>query len=189
MITTISRMLRHSGWHKGDMTIESVAEQQQGLTRSEFLRAMAAGAVVTGTSAVTGCAWATGRSDIEPVTEVDGIYDAWQSRLNSGDIEALADLYALDVVYVNPDGKRMVGRDAVREDLAGLIALNPTIDIYDRQHIVYRDIVFTTNHSRLKITNPDGTTQELNGSGLEILQKQADGGWRYIIDDASRSAS
>ncbi len=188
MITTISRMLRHTGLTKSEAVIESTAEQQ-GLTRSEFLRVMATGAVVTSASGVTGCAWAAGRSDIEPVTEVEDIYDAWESRLNTGDIDGLADLYMPDVVYVNPDGKRMVGRAAVREDLAGLIALNPTIDIYDRQHLVYRDIVFTTNHSRLKITTPDGKTQELTGSGLEILQKQADGGWRYIIDDASRSAS
>jgi hypothetical protein len=24
---------------------------------------------------------------------------------------------------------------------------------------------------------------------IEVMRKQADGGWRYIIDDASRSAS
>jgi len=36
---------------------------------------------------------------------------------------------------------------------------------------------------------PDGTEQELTGGGIEVVRKQADGGWRYIIDDASRSAS
>jgi len=38
-------------------------------------------------------------------------------------------------------------------------------------------------------TNPDGTEQELTDGGIEVARKQADGGWRYIIDDASRSAS
>lgn len=190
MITSIFRILRHMQSGNANTTVAS--EQGQGLTRSDFLRVMAAGALVAGTTAATGQAFAAAakkHGKIAPVTDVDKIYDAWQSRLNSGDLDALVDLYMPDVVYVNPEGKKMVGQDKVREDLGGLIALKPHIDIYDRHHIVYRDIVFTTNHSKLRITNPDGTTQESNGVGLEILQKQADGGWRYIIDDASRGAT
>jgi ketosteroid isomerase-like protein len=67
--------------------------------------------------------------------------------------------------------------------------LKPTIDIRDRRHVVYQDIALTTNHWKLTLTNPDGTTQELTGGGIEVVRKQADGGWRFIIDDASRSAS
>lgn len=190
MITSIFRILRHSRSGTTNTTVAS--DQGQGLTRSDFLRVMAAGALVAGTSVATGQAFAAAskkHSKGAPVTDVDKIYDAWQSRLNSGDLDALVDLYLPDVVYINPEGKKMIGQDKVREDLGALIALKPSIDIHDRHHIVYRDIVFTTNHSRLKITNPDGTTQEMNGSGLEILQKQADGGWRYIIDDASRGVA
>ena len=61
--------------------------------------------------------------------------------------------------------------------------------IGDRWHVVYQDTALTTNHWKLKLINPDGTVQDLTGGGIEVVRKQADGGWRYIIDDASRSAS
>ena len=41
----------------------------------------------------------------------------------------------------------------------------------------------------MNFCNEDDVKEELTGGGIEVLAKQEDGGWRYIIDDASRSAS
>jgi uncharacterized protein (TIGR02246 family) len=159
------------------------------LTRSDFLRVMAAGFLASGVGITTEPAFAAKRGAIAPVTDLDKLYDAWQSRLNTGDIDGLVDLYVSDVLYINPEGKQMTGNSMVRADFEALIALKPQIELGDRRHLVYHDIALTTNHWKLKITNPDGTQQDLSGGGIEVMRKQADGGWRYIIDDASRSAS
>jgi len=67
--------------------------------------------------------------------------------------------------------------------------LKPQIVLGDRRHLLYQDRALTTNHWRMNFNNADGVKQELTGGGIEVMRKQADGGWRYIIDDASRSAS
>tara|TARA_R110002124_G_scaffold282460_1_gene457618 strand:+ start:678 stop:1238 length:561 start_codon:yes stop_codon:yes gene_type:complete len=185
MIKSISRALQHGD--AGEETSPPAAASQ-GLTRSNFLRAMAAGVMTAGVAMAAKNAYAATSSGIEPVTDIDKLYDVWQSRFNAADLEGLVDLYVSDVTYINPDGKLMTGKSCVREDFAGLLALKPQIILGDREHHLYHDIALTTNHWKLAFTDEAGVKQELTGGGIEVMRKQSDGGWRYIIDDASRSA-
>jgi uncharacterized protein (TIGR02246 family) len=190
MIGSICKAWRNA--HEGvSADLPEIAEGD-GLTRSSFLRVMAAGVLAAGVGAGSGRAAASGISGsggIPPVTDLDKFYDAWQERFNAWDVDALVDLYLPDVTYINPDGKELSGQAAVRADFEGLLALKPQVNLGNRKHIAYQDIVLTTNHWTLKLPNADGTVQELTGGGIEVIRKQADGGWRFIIDDASRKAS
>ena len=150
---------------------------------------MAAGALVGGVASGARAATPAASRRVAPVTDIDKLYDAWQERMNTGDLEGLVDLYLEDVTYVNPDGKLLYGKAAVRADFIGLLALKPQIVLGNRRHLIWQDVALTTNHWRMNFVNEDGVRQELTGGGIEVMRKQADGGWRYIIDDASRSAS
>lgn len=162
---------------------------QAGLTRLHFLKLAATGTVAAG-FATTACAGASARPGrVAPVTNIDDLYDAWQNRMNTADLEGLVDLYVEDVTYINPEGVLLHGKDAVRKDFEGILALKPQIVLGDRKHILWQDVALTTNHWRMTYPGADGTTQVATGGGIEVMRKQADGGWRYIIDDASRSAS
>jgi ketosteroid isomerase-like protein len=190
MIGSICKAWRNA--HGGVPTDLPEIAEDDGLTRSSFLRVMAAGVLAAGVGGGSGQASASGTSGskaIPPVTDLDKFYDAWQDRFNAWDVDALLDLYLPDVTYINPDGKELSGQAAVRADLGGLLALKPKVSLGNRKHIAYQDTVLTTNHWTLKLPNADGTIQELTGGGIEVIRKQADGGWRFIIDDASRKAS
>lgn len=161
-----------------------------GVTRQDFFRLVGAGALASGLG-VAAAAHARGavrKRHSGAVTDLDQVYDVWQDRLNSGDIDGLVDLYVGDVTYVNPEGKHMQGDASVRADFAAIVALKPRIVLGDRKHIRYHDTVLTTNHWRMNHDGPNGTRQDTTGGGIEVLRRQADGGWRFIIDDASRSA-
>lgn len=188
MISSIYKVWKAARSGNEDASLSSGATQPC-LTRANFLRGITAGALVAGVALTTDRAVAAKAKRIKPVTDIDKLYDAWQDRFNAGDLDALVDLYTSDVTYVDPEGKQMVGKSKVRENLAGIIGLKPHIILGERKHLLYRDVALTTNHWKLTIPNADGTNQELTGGGIEVLKKQADGGWRYIIDDASRSAS
>lgn len=159
------------------------------VTRGDFLRLAAAGALAAG-MATSAAANAKPASKIAPVTDIEKLYDTWQERLNKGDLEGLVDLYMEDVTYINPDGALLYGKDKVRDDFVGLMSIKPEIVLGNRKHYLYHDIALTTNHWRMNFLSPDGVKQELTGGGIEVMRKDPrDGGWRYIIDDASRSAS
>lgn len=166
------------------------------LSRADFLRMAALGTAAAGLAggpalAATPASTPTSKQGrVAPVTDIDKLYDAWQERLNAGDLEGLVDLYMEDVTYINPDGQLLVGKDKVRDDFTGLLSIKPRIVLGNRRHYVWHDIALTTNHWRMNFVNADGVAQELTGGGIEVMRKDPrDGGWRYIIDDASRSAS
>ena len=187
MITSI-----HQAWQRafsGDaVAFGEAPEPEGGLTRSSFLRIAATGALSAGLALSAGTALAGRRARAVPVTDLDKFYDAWQDRFNAGDIQGLADLYVSDVVYVNGDRKTLVGAAAFKEDMAGLFALKPQLVLGDRKHMIYKDTALTTNHWKMTYKEADGTTKHMTGGGIEVVRRQADGGWRFIIDDASRSA-
>lgn len=188
MIASIHKVCRHAqSGEIGDRG--TTAEQEGGLTRSDFLRVLTTGFLLASAGMSPGKAFAASPGGAPLVTDLNELYDAWQERFNAADLEGLVDLYVSDVAYINPDGKNLSGNSAVRDDFRGLFALKPRIDIQDRRHVVYQDTALTTNHWKLTLTNSDGAQQDLTGGGIEVVRKQADGGWRFIIDDASRSAS
>jgi uncharacterized protein (TIGR02246 family) len=166
----------------------SDAGHEQGLTRSAFLGLAAMGALSAGAGLAASKAFAADKSKTAPVTDLDGFYDVWQDAFNTGDIDRLVGLYVPDVTYVNPDGKAITGEAAVRNDFEELLALKPQVVLGNRKHLVWHDIALTTNHWKLHFADDDGTLTELTGGGIEVVRKEADGGWRFIIDDASRSA-
>jgi len=186
MIASILSVLRA---RSGEGGVPSSA-QQDGLTRAHFLRVAAMGAVTAGVGLTAGKALAgsASRKRVPPITDIDKLYDAWQSRFNAADIEGMVDLYVTDVTYINPEGKAFNGKAGVRADFLEAFKLKPQLDLHDRKHLLYRDIALTTNHWTMTLPKPDGTKQTLTGGGIEVMRKSADGGWRYIIDDASRSA-
>ena len=53
------------------------------LTRANFLRVMAAGALVASSGGIARATVATNARRIAPVTDLDAFYDAWQERMNS----------------------------------------------------------------------------------------------------------
>lgn len=188
MIGSILRALRGDAG-LGISSSEAALPAFGDTTRSGFLKLMAGTAIAAGLGSAAFARKPISKPKVPPITDIDKLYDAWQDRMNAGDLEGLVDLYLDDVTYVNPDGKLLHGKAAVREDFISLLALKPQIVLGDRQHLLWRDVALTTNHWRMTFTGPDGKEQVATGGGIEVMQKQADGGWRYIIDDASRSAS
>jgi uncharacterized protein (TIGR02246 family) len=188
MIASIFEVMNRSRSGEGDTPL--AIEEGRGLTRAHFLRVAAMGAVTAGVGLTAGRALAaTSSKRIAPVTDIDKLYDVWQARCNAFDIEGMVDLYVAGVTYVNPQGKVYIDRDGVRADFVEMFKVKPVIELHDRKHLLYKDIALTTNHWTMQITTSDGVKQTMKGGGIEVLQKQADGGWRFIIDDASRSAS
>ena len=39
------------------------------------------------------------------------------------------------------------------------------------------------NDWRMTVTGPDGNAAESSGKAIEIVRRQADGSWKYVVDD------
>ena len=105
-------------------------------------------------------------------------------HVNAGDLGALLALYEPGCALVKSDGNVVAGHAAIREVMARLIAMRPTmrtevtkvVRTGDALAIVYNDWSLTAKAA-------DGATIERTGRALEVVRKQPDGTWRFAIDD------
>lgn len=107
------------------------------------------------------------------------------AALESGDIELSVALYETSATLFKKSGEVMTGLEAIRENNAGVIALKPKFTIAFIKATLSGDGTLATNRMKaeLAFTKPDGQLVQTNVDTLEVLRKQEDGSWRYIIDD------
>ena len=103
--------------------------------------------------------------------------------LNSGNLEAAADLYEADATFFPQPGQPVTGAAAIREALAGFIAMKPTLNIEIVVSATTGDIALTQNKWTMKATGPDGSPMDLGGQSAEVVRRQADGSWKFVIDN------
>lgn len=107
------------------------------------------------------------------------------AALESGDIETSVALYEPTAVLFKKSGETMTGLDAIRQNNAAVIALKPKFAIEFIKFTISGDGTLATNRMKaeLAFTKADGQRVSAGVDTLEVLRKQADGSWRYIIDD------
>jgi uncharacterized protein (TIGR02246 family) len=107
------------------------------------------------------------------------------AALQAGDIETSVALYEPDAALFSKSGEVMIGHDAIRANNAALIALKPTFHVERIVTTLNGDgsIATTRMKASLEGTRPDGKPVKSAMHTLEVLRRQDDGSWRYVIDD------
>ena len=103
--------------------------------------------------------------------------------INQKNLDAAVALYESGAVMVVEPGKLAIGTKALREALAGFIALNPTLTMETQQTIPSGDSALYFSKWVLKGTAPDGSPVRMGGTSSDVLQRQADGSWLIRIDN------
>jgi uncharacterized protein (TIGR02246 family) len=111
------------------------------------------------------------------ISQPTDIHGAVEEAFNAGDLEGLARLYEKDARMVKPDGTVAEGTDAIREQWQGFLAMNGRMTLKTRFVAQADDIALLRND--WSFTAPD---VELSSSASEVVRRQPDGTWLYIID-------
>src|SRR5262245_54257766 len=105
-------------------------------------------------------------------------------HLAAGDLEAIVELYEPGAAFVTRRREVQVGRDAIRQAFRELAAARPRL----RANIVMTlrngdNLAVLYNDWSMTVRTPDGKSQETSGKAIEVLCRQADGNWKFAIDD------
>jgi ketosteroid isomerase-like protein len=111
--------------------------------------------------------------------DVDRIFER---ELNAGNLDGLMALYEPMASFTVQPGKVVEGTTAIREALAGFVSLKPTITLSPRLLATTGDIAMVSAKWSLKGSGSDGSAVDLSSESVEVLRRQADGTWQYIID-------
>ena len=103
--------------------------------------------------------------------------------MNAGDLDALVDLYEADATLGQLDGTAIRGRRAIREALKGLSAAQAKIEMNVVKVVEGgADVAVLFNDWHMKAVAPDGKPVEMTGKALEVVRRQRNGTWRFVID-------
>jgi uncharacterized protein (TIGR02246 family) len=107
------------------------------------------------------------------------------AALEAGDIEACIALYEPTAVLFKKSGESVTGLEAIRQIYSSMIALRPTFEIEFIKSTLSADHSIGTNRMKAKMTwkDADGKLHNSAFHSLEVIRRQADGSWRFVIDD------
>ncbi len=103
--------------------------------------------------------------------------------INSGDLESLMPLYESTAAVATEPGSLAHGAGGVREALSGFISMNGTLDLEVTRVLEVDDLALVTGVWSFDGTGPDGEAVRLEASNADVLRRQADGTWRFVIDN------
>ena len=103
--------------------------------------------------------------------------------INSGNLDALMTLYETEAAFAAQPGNLAHGLLGVRESLAAFIAMKGTLDLKVTRVLAASDLALVAGVWSFTGTGPDGAPVTLTGQNADVLRRQADGSWRFVIDN------
>jgi len=105
-------------------------------------------------------------------------------HINRGDLDALVGLYEPQASFVPQGAEAVHGLDAIRQALAGFVAMKPRLTMNVTKVVrAGDDLAVLYNNWSMSATAPDGTAISSTGKAIEIARRQPDGTWRFALDD------
>jgi len=116
------------------------------------------------------------------VYKPEDMNSAFAEAFNSGNIGDLLALYEPNAVLVPRPGQIVEGLEAIRVALQELLALKGYMRSENQYALVNGDIALLRAKVHLIGKGPDGSQIEINNNTAEVVRRQRDGSWLYILD-------
>ncbi|HSW17239.1 MAG TPA: SgcJ/EcaC family oxidoreductase [Ramlibacter sp.] len=101
---------------------------------------------------------------------------------NAGDVTALMALYSPDAALVPQPGQVVTGQAELQQALEGYLALRGRISLETTFVVEAGDTALLRGQWQLTGKGADGQAVALAGKSVEVLRKQADGTWLFVVD-------
>ena len=114
---------------------------------------------------------------------LDGVHRKFEKAFNAGDLEGLVALYEATALLIPGPGLTARGKDEIRAALQQFLTGRPAIHIETVAAFESAGVGLTHGKWTLKGTDADGKPFESGGTSAEVLRRQADGRWLYVVDN------
>ena len=150
--------------------------------------------IIASIAVLTGCATMEGRGVMQEKyagAEEQGmsqrnpadVINQLVKAINEGNLDAAAACYDAQAVFVVEPGQVTTGTKALRDALAGFIAMKITITAETYKVVQTGDLALYIAKWNAVGTAPDGAPVKLCGTSSDVLRRQADGRWLIAIDN------
>ena len=106
----------------------------------------------------------------------------FEKLFNEGDLGGLVDLYEGKALFVDGDGNEHRGPAAIRTVLQGFLTGKPRITLYGVYCRTMGDLALARVQWTLIGKDEKGQKTEVVGLSSELMRRQGDGSWKFVID-------
>lgn len=102
----------------------------------------------------------------------------FEQHINAANLDGLVALYEPNATFVPQEGEPLRGTAAIREALAGFVAMKPRLTMNVTRVIpIGADLAMLYNDWSMTAGGQSAT-----GKAIELMRRQADGTWRFVLD-------
>jgi uncharacterized protein (TIGR02246 family) len=103
--------------------------------------------------------------------------------INTGNFETLMALYEPEAAFATQPGRLAPGLGGIRDALGGFVAMNGKLDLEVSRVLEVGDLALVVGDWSFTGTGPRGEPVKLAAKNADVLRRQADGSWRFVIDN------
>jgi ketosteroid isomerase-like protein len=103
--------------------------------------------------------------------------------INTGNLDSLMPLYEPGAAFAAQPGTLAHGLPGVRGSLAAFIAMKGTLDLKVTRVLEADGLALVVGVWSFTGTGPDGEPVNLTAHNADVLRRQSDGTWRFVIDN------
>ena len=103
--------------------------------------------------------------------------------INRGDLDSLMMLYEADACFASQPGQLAKTPETVRQSLRGFIDLKGRLDLEVKRVLQSSDLALVITEWSFEGTGPDSKSVNIAAKSADVLRKQSDGTWRFVIDN------
>ena len=118
------------------------------------------------------------------VTRPEEMNAAFADAVSSGDVERVLALYEPDALLAPRPGVRARGLAGIRTAIEELLALGGTMQSRNLWCMEVGELALLRGEWHLRGTAPDGAPVELSSRTAEVVRRQPDATWLYVLDHA-----
>jgi len=108
------------------------------------------------------------------------------AAFNAGDRAAIIDFYEPGAMLIVEPGQPVTGHEAIGAVIDGFLATGGKISVTPSYCYVNGDMALTSLAWSLAGKDADGKPVDLgSGNTAEVMRRQPDGSWRYILDNGA----
>ena len=118
-----------------------------------------------------------------PTATPEQVLESIVIGINSGDLDSLLPLYENDAAFASEPGSLAHGAPGISQALTGFISMNGELDLEVTRVLEVDDLALVTGVWSFNGTGPEGEPVQLAARNADVLRRQGDGTWRFVIDN------